>query len=113
MTTSAITTAVAARPWQLSAEAVALLQKFPPRSNPKSWPATRQTRAAVIARMLAPPFLGQDSKTRCNRKPTLLKVLDWLEMQPGTTWQERWDASEAGIDGRSAAPTMPTCSGGC
>ncbi|MFI9723832.1 tyrosine-type recombinase/integrase [Streptomyces sp. NPDC052396] len=43
--------------------------------------------------------MGHDSKTRCNRKLTLLKVLDWLEMQPGSTWQERWNASGAGIDG--------------
>ncbi|MFF4410715.1 tyrosine-type recombinase/integrase [Streptomyces sp. NPDC001404] len=100
MTTSAITEAVAARPWQLSAEAVALWKKFPPRTNPKSWPATRQSRAAVVSRMLKPPSLGNDSKTRCNRKLTLLKVLDWLEMQPGTTWQERWDASGVGVDGR-------------
>ncbi|MEW1779525.1 hypothetical protein [Streptomyces sp. NPDC086777] len=99
MTTPAITASVATRPWQLSAEAVALLKRFPPRTNPKSWPATRQSRATVVARMLTPPFLGHDSKTRCNRKLTLLKVLDWLEMQPGSTWQERWDVSGAGIDG--------------
>jgi integrase len=100
VTTSTISAAVAARPWRLSAEAVALWQKFPPRSNPKSWPATRQTRAAVVARMLAPPFLAHDSQTRCNRKLALLKVLDWLQMQPGSTWQQRWEASGAGIDGR-------------
>lgn len=99
MTTSAITDAVATRPWQLSAEAEALWKKFPPRANPKSWPATRASRAAVVTRMLTPPFLGHDSKTRCNRKLTLLKVLDWLEMQPGNTWQERWDASGVGVDG--------------
>ncbi|MFE3329897.1 tyrosine-type recombinase/integrase [Streptomyces sp. NPDC059176] len=100
MTTSAITAAVATRPWQLSAEAEALWRKFPPRANPKSWPATRASRVAVVTRMLTPPFLGHDSKTRCNRKLTLLKVLDWLEMQPGSTWQERWDASGVGVDGR-------------
>ena len=69
-------------------------------ADDQRWPATRQARAAVVAWMLAPPFLGQDSQTRCNRKLTLLKVLDWLEMQPGSTWQERWDATGAGIDGR-------------
>ncbi|MGW7086630.1 tyrosine-type recombinase/integrase [Streptomyces sp. NPDC054871] len=100
MTTSAITAAVTTRPWQLSVEAEALWRKFPPRANPKSWPATRASRVAVVTRMLTPPFLGHDSKTRCNRKLTLLKVLDWLEMQPGSTWQERWDASGVGVDGR-------------
>ena len=29
----------------------------------------------------------------------MLKILDWLELHPGTTWQERWDASGAGADG--------------
>ncbi len=25
----------------------------------------------------------------------MLKILDWLELHPGTTWQQRWDASGA------------------
>ena len=29
----------------------------------------------------------------------MLKILDWLELHPGATWQERWDASGAGADG--------------
>ena len=31
----------------------------------------------------------------------MLKILDWLELHPGTTWQERWDASGAGAGGRA------------
>ena len=31
----------------------------------------------------------------------MLKVLDWLELQPGGSWQERWNASGAGDDGRA------------
>lgn len=90
----------AGRPWQLSAEALALWQKFPPRIVPASWPATRQPRGKVVARLLAPPFAAETSQDRCNRKLALLKVLDWLELHPGRTWQERWDATRASVDGR-------------
>jgi integrase len=84
------------RPWQLSAEARALLEKFPPRAVPASWPATRQPRGKVVARLLAPPFEAATSQDRCNRKLALLKVLDWLELHPGRTWQERWEHATAG-----------------
>jgi hypothetical protein len=90
----------AGRPWQLSAEALALWERFPPRPVPASWPATRQSRGKVVARLLAPPFAAEGSQDRCNRKLALLKVLDWLELHPGRTWQERWDASGAGEEGR-------------
>jgi integrase len=91
---------VAGRPWQLSAEALALWQKFPPRPVPASWPGTRQPRHKVVTRLLAPPFLAEISQDRCNRKLALLKVLDWLELHPGRSWQERWDATGAGTDGQ-------------
>ena len=42
----------------------------------------------MVRRMLAPPFLAGDAKARHVRKLTLLKVLDWLELHPGTTWQD-------------------------
>ena len=29
----------------------------------------------------------------------MLKILDWLELHPGKTWQERWNSSGAGTDG--------------
>ena len=96
---TAVTAARAVRPWQLSAEALALMGKFPPRPVPPAWAATGQDRTAVVRRMLAPPFLVSDSKARHWRKLTLLKVLDWLELHPGKTWQERWDATGAGVDG--------------
>ncbi len=84
------------RPWQLSAEALALWEKFPPRPVPASWPATRQARGKVVARLQAPPFAAEGSQDRCNRKLALLKVLDWLELHQGRTWQERWDDARAG-----------------
>ena len=29
----------------------------------------------------------------------MLKILDWLELHPGATWQQRWDSSGAGAGG--------------
>ena len=55
----------------------------------RSWPGCSRRRS-----------LAETSQDRCNRKLALLKVLDWLELHPGRTWQERWDASGAGDDGR-------------
>ena len=103
MTDTTMNTAAAAvpsRPCGLSAEASALWAKYPPRRVARSWPATRQSRARVVARMLAPPFVADTSQDRCNRKLALLKVLDWLELHPGATWQERWNATGVGVDGR-------------
>jgi hypothetical protein len=99
--TAAVSARTAAWPRQLSAEALAVMRKFPPRPVPPSWAATAADRSAVVRRMLAPPFLADDAQARQRRKLTLLKTLDWLELHPGTTWQERWDAAGAGTDGRT------------
>ncbi len=99
--TAAVSSRAVARPWQLSAEALTVMEKFPPRPVPPSWDATAADRSAVVRRMLAPPFLAGDAKARHWRKLTMLKILDWLELHPGTTWQERWDASGAGEDGNA------------
>jgi hypothetical protein len=84
---------------QLSAEALAVMERFPPRPVPASWQATAADRFAVARRLLAPPFLADDVNARHWRKRTMLKVLDWLGLHPGTTWQERWKASGADADG--------------
>lgn len=101
MTVRMSTAQPAARPWQLGPEAMTLWEKFPPRPAATTWAATERTRPAVVTRLLTPPFLVQDSKTRCNRKVALLRVLDWLERHPGETWQDRWEATGAGLDGRA------------
>ena len=85
----------------LSAEARALMEKFPPRPFPGSWPGTCRPRGKTVIRLLAPPYQAVTSQMRANRKLSLLKVLDWLELHPGRTWQERWDhATAAGRDWR-------------
>lgn len=88
-----------ARTWQVSSEAKTLLEKFPPRPLPAGWPRTRQDRATVEERMARAPFRADDSHARCHRKLSLQAVLDWLELYPGQTWQQRWDATGAGRDG--------------
>ena len=88
----------AAPPRQLSAEARALMAGFPPRPVPASWPATEADRFAVARRLLAPPFVVDNVKVRHWRKLTMLKVLDWLELHPGATWQERWHATGTEAD---------------
>jgi hypothetical protein len=52
-----------------------------------------------MRRMLAPPFLAENVDARHPRKLAMLKILDWLELHPGATWQARWNSSGAGTDG--------------
>jgi integrase len=85
--------AAAAR--QLSAEALVVLERFPPRPTPAWWDATAADRFTVARRLLAPPFRADNAKERHWRKLTLLKTLDWLGLHQGTTWQERWKAAGA------------------
>lgn len=95
--TAAVTGQAAA--WQLSTEALAVMNRFPPRVVQASWDATAADRFTVARRMLAPPFAFGDASARHWRKLGILKILDWLELHPGATWQQRWDASGAGSGG--------------
>jgi hypothetical protein len=88
-----------ARTWQVSSEAKALLEKFPPRPVPANWPRTRQDRVAIETRLAKETFRTTDKHTRCHRRLSLQAVLDWLELYPGQSWQQRWDATGAGRDG--------------
>jgi hypothetical protein len=55
----------------------------------------------VLERLLAPPFAHGNAGTQHVRRYGLIRVLDWLAAQPGSTWQDRWNASGAGMDGRA------------
>ena len=99
MTAAATSAGARARQPGAEALALALARRFPPRPVPASWPETAADRFAVMRRMLAPPFLAENVDARHHRKLTMLKVLDWLELHPGTSWQERWNACGAGADG--------------
>ena len=58
--TAAVTASGGGPARQLSAEALAVMERFPPRPVPASWDATAADRFAVVRRMLAPPFLAED-----------------------------------------------------
>ena len=72
-----------------------LLSRFPPRAVALSWPATEASRAEVMSRVLAPPFTLALSASQQDRRLGVLTVVNWLQTQPGDTWQDRWIASGA------------------
>ena len=77
------------------AQTQALLDRFPPRPLEKSWPGMARSRDEVLKLV---GLLGlKGSRMEAARRRGLVLLLDWLEEQPGSTWQERWLAS--GADG--------------
>ena len=89
----------APRARRLSAEAAALWQKFPPRTVAASWPATQASRGTVVSAAMTCPYAAvENDQSRYSRRLGIIRMLDWLETQPGATWQDRWHA-----DCRSAA----------
>jgi site-specific recombinase XerD len=82
------------------AGALALRAQFPARVVPATWTATCLDRDGVIARLVVPPFTPDSADSQPRRRLMLLRMLDWLQAQPGDTWQERWIASGASTDGR-------------
>ena len=72
-----------------------LLARFPPRPAAPSWPETCAGRAEVLARLLAPPFALDNPLSQQARRLGLITVVNWLEAQPGQSWQARWLASGA------------------
>ena len=82
---------VPARARRLTAEAAALLQKFPPRALAVSWPVTGQGRGAVVSGAMAQPYAAEENdQSRYSRRLGVIRMLDWLEAQPGSAWQDRW-----------------------
>ncbi|MFF3160158.1 hypothetical protein ACFVRE_43445, partial [Streptomyces sp. NPDC057910] len=77
--------------------------KFPARTVAEQWPATRASRDEVQQRLSRPPFTLDNEGYQHKRQLGLPLLLDWLEDQPGRSWQERWQTSlieEAGADWR-------------
>jgi hypothetical protein len=54
-----------------------------------------------VARLSNPPFRSDSADVRGCVRRGLTALLDWLEQQPGQTWQERWLASGAEAEGRA------------
>ena len=61
--------------------------------------ATCQSRDAVWDALTRAPFVVDNAHTQKIRLRGLTFLLDWLEAQPGRTWQERWLASGADAAG--------------
>ena len=73
------------------------------RSGPVWW-QTCAPRELVVDRILALPFSGDSDANLKTRERGLGKLLDWLEDQPGSTWQERWLAACCAQRTASASP---------
>jgi hypothetical protein len=73
--------------------------RFPARPMPTAWPETEQSRRQVWERLTRAPFVVGNAHTEKIRRRGLTFLLDWLEDQPGETWQERWLASAADAAG--------------
>src|SRR6266487_659422 len=95
-------TQVRPRPAQPGPELSALLNRFPPRRAQRAWAASEQSRDVVLARLLSPPFVVDSPSNQAGRRAGLVKILRWLQEQPGHTWQQRWQASGADTAGNVA-----------
>jgi hypothetical protein len=74
--------------------------EWEPRPNEQSWWQTCQYREALVERLLQAFTDLSAARTRDKtRRRGLGKLLDWLERQPGDTWQDRWLASGADAAG--------------
>ena len=72
--------------------------RFPPRPPLTSWPATRQPRGQVLGQ-LAAAAPGPGSGATGRQAAGVALLLDWLAVQDGGSWQERWLASGADAAG--------------
>jgi integrase len=73
-----------------------LAERFPPREERRSWPATERPQAEMMELVLASRLLdGLDERTRSDRVDSLRALVEWLEAQPGNTWNQRWHSSGA------------------
>jgi integrase len=73
------------------------------RAAATTWRQTCASRQSVLERTLALPFTANSDANVRTRERGLVKLLDWLEDQPGGTWQQRWLASGAEDAGRAWA----------
>ena len=69
--------------------------RFPARPAAESWPATGQDRAEVLALVAVASAGLPESRIHASHRRGLPVLLDWLEEQPGRTWQQRWLVSGA------------------
>jgi hypothetical protein len=89
------------------ASSVGLLQRFPPRPVPATWAITTLPIEQVISRLLGSPFAASSAGLQQDRRRGLIRVLNWLEQQPGDCWQDRWIASGADAEGNLGWRRLP------
>ena len=65
------------------------------------------SRADLDALLAAAPSAVAGQAGEQNRRRGIGIMLDWLQAQPGATWQQRWQASGAGQDGRADWRAFP------
>ena len=76
-----------------------VLAQFPARPGAMDWPATGLDRAGVMQLAASASAVQPESRIRASHRRGLQTLLDWLEEQPGRTWQQRWLASGADAAG--------------
>ena len=75
----------------LTVEAAALWEMFPPRTVAVGWAAAKASRVTVVSRAMTCPYAAaENDQSRYFRRLGIIRMLDWLEAQPGDTWQDRW-----------------------
>ena len=98
MTVAAVTTPATWPPRQKSMRESARA-RFPARAEALNWPATCRSREEIWTQVTSPPFVLANAGTESKRIRGLTRLLDWLESQPGATWQDRWRNSGAEVAG--------------
>jgi hypothetical protein len=73
--------------------------RFPARVVTAGWPATMASREETLGRLTCAPFVSGSAAAQKQRVLGLKSLLDWLEEQPGDSWQDRWLASGADTAG--------------
>jgi integrase/ribosomal protein S28E/S33 len=101
--TVAVAPAAAGRAEQAAARQPDWRSRFPARPVAQAWPASGQDRARVLALVAAAAAGLPESRIHANHRRGLPVLLDWLEEQPGRTWQQRWLASGADAAGEQWA----------
>lgn len=81
----------------------AALARFPGRPTSGNWPMTGIPRDGVWRVLTSAPFVLDNPSSQRHRTRGLTLLLDWLQEQPGNTWQERWLGSGADAAGREWA----------
>lgn len=66
-----------------------MASRFPPRAVVSSWPDTETGTSQVVSRLLAPPSALEHPASQQNRRLGVLAVVNWLQAQPGDSWQGR------------------------